>query len=40
VLDASVVFKDAAYEVTTPNGIRKVPPSSHYGFRSVLRLTH
>lgn len=34
-----LTFLEPAYEVETSEGTRMIPPSSHYGLRSVLRLT-
>ncbi len=39
VRETTVTFREAAYEVTAPEGKRMIPPSSQYGLRSVLRIT-
>jgi hypothetical protein len=39
VLSSAVTFTKASYPVSTPDGSRMIPPSLHYGLRSVLRLT-
>ena len=39
VQETTLTFTDASYEVKTSEGTRMVPPSTHYGLRSVLRLT-
>jgi hypothetical protein len=39
VKSTTVTFREASYEVTVADGVRKIPPSSQYGLRSVLRIT-
>ena len=40
IRSSEVTFTDPVLEVASPEGAYLVPPSSHYGFRSHVHLTH